>query len=57
MLNIYRRLMKKMIVKVRQIMDMVRPMYDTNDSALEWTCSDNNKLQQEKIFMEIQYSP
>ena len=53
MLNIYRRLMKKMIVKVRQIMDMVRPMYNTiNDRALEWTC-DNNKLQQEKIFMEI----
>ena len=44
--------MKKMIVKVRQIMDMVRPMYDTNDRALEWTC-DNNKLQQQKIFMEI----
>ena len=34
----YRRLMKKIMVKMRQIVDMDRPMYDTIESALGFIC-------------------
>ena len=36
---IYRWEMKKMMVNMRQTMDMDRPMYDTIESALELICS------------------